>query len=123
MIELTNEDDGEVRVTSSSGASKGSKPARYDLIPTGPLKDLAEHYGKGAVKYERVNGLDNWRNGYEWSLSYAALQRHLNSFWSGDDVDPETGSLHLIAAAWHCFTLAHFYGREDLQHFDDRQDK
>lgn len=113
----------EVRVTATSGGQKGSKPARFDLIPTDALELLARHYGKGAEKYDRVNGLDNWRNGYEWSLSYAAMQRHLNSFWSGEDYDEETGSLHLVAAAWHCFTLIHFVNHPDLpEEYDDRQD-
>lgn len=110
----------EVRMTSSTGGQKGGKPERHDLIPTGPLRMLAAHYGKGAAKYERVNGRDNWRNGYEWSLSYAAMQRHLAAFWSGEDNDPETGSPHLVAAAWHCFTLLDFM--EHYPEFDDRQD-
>jgi hypothetical protein len=113
---------GEVRVTSSTGGQKGTKIARFDLIPAGALRELAEHYGRGAVKYERVNGLDNWRNGYSWSLSYAALHRHLNAFWSGEDIDEETGSKHLVAAAWHCMTLIEFMNRLDLAGFDDRQD-
>lgn len=116
-------DTTEVRLTSDTGGQKGSKLARFDLIPPGPLRELAEHYGKGALKYEQVNGLDNWRNGYEWSLSYAALMRHLNAFWSGEDIDEETGSKHLAAAAWHCMTLMEFMERPDLARFDDRQDK
>lgn len=113
----------EVRITSATGGSKGSKIARFDLIPTGPLWELAEHYGKGAQKYKRVNGKDNWRNGYDWSLSYAALQRHANAFWNGEDIDPENGSKHIIAAAWHCLALAHFMGDETLREmFDDRQE-
>jgi len=110
--------DQEVRVTSSTGGAKGSKVARFDLIPTGPLWELAEHYGKGAIKYERVNGMDNWRNGYDWHLSYAALQRHANAFWDGEDIDPETGSKHLIAVAWHAFTLVEFMKSHPA--FDDR---
>jgi hypothetical protein len=111
-------DTGEVRVTSTSGASKGSKPARFDLIPVGPLTELATHYGKGAAKYPRVGGRDNWRNGYDWSLSYAALQRHANAFWAGEDTDPETGSKHVTAVAWHAFALAEFMERQRV--FDDR---
>lgn len=45
---------GEVRVTSETGASKGSKLARFDLIPQDALWELAEHYGKGAEKYDEV---------------------------------------------------------------------
>lgn len=112
----------EVRITSSTGGQKGSKPARFDLIPTLPLTLLAEQYGRGAEKYEKVNGLDNWRNGYEWSLSYAAMQRHLTAFWGGEDIDPDSGMPHLVAAAWHCFTLLEFMHTPEFKRLDDRQD-
>jgi hypothetical protein len=104
----------EVRTTSSTGGQKGVKSARYDLIPTGALRQLAEHYGRGAEKYD-----DNqWRKGYEWSKSYAALQRHATEFWSGEDFDEETGSNHLAAVAWHALTLLTFY--DEHPDFDDR---
>jgi len=114
----------ETRLTSDTGGAKGSKEARYDQIPVGPLNELARHYGKGNAKYPPANGKDNYRNGYAWSLSYAALQRHLNQFWSGEDYDEETGSKHLIAAAWHCFAMALWMDDPELvEKFDDRQDK
>ena len=65
--------------------------------------------------------LDNWRRGYDWSLSYAALQRHAWAFWNREDIDEETGSKHLIAAAWHCLTMAHWMNNPELaQKYDDR---
>lgn len=73
----------EERTTSSTGGQKGVKLARFDLIPAGPLQRLAEHFGKGAQKYSE----HQWRNGYEWSKSYSAIQRHLNDFWAGKDYD------------------------------------
>lgn len=98
-------ESGEVRTTSSTGGQKGSKLARFDLIPPQQLWRLAEHYGKGAEKY----GDDNYRHGYEWWKSIAALERHLNLFKQGEDYDEETGTLHIIAAAWHCITLAEYF--------------
>jgi len=95
----------EVRVTDpTTGGQKGSKLARYDLIPPGPLHLLAEHYGRGAKKYAD----HNWAKGYKWSLTFAACQRHLWAFWNGEDIDEETGSQHVIAAMWHCFTMTYF---------------
>ena len=91
----------ERRTVSSTGGEKGSKLARYDLIPAGPLHTLAELYGKGADKYEDRN----WERGYEWSLSFAALNRHLWLFWQGVNIDAETGLPHLAAVAWHAFAL------------------
>lgn len=98
-----------------TGGQKCTKLARFDLIPTAPLWELAEHYGKGARKYEPRQ----WEKGYAWSLSYQAMQRHVNLYWSGEDYDTckpdcpkdcaqHTGSHHLAAAAWHCFTLMEF---------------
>ena len=92
----------EERVTNAeTGGQKGQKLARFDLIPTGPLWKLAEHYGRGARKYEARN----WEKSYAWSLSYAAMQRHLNQFWAGESIDEDTGGHHLAAAAFHCFAL------------------
>jgi hypothetical protein len=96
---------GEVRVTDpETGGEKGTKLARYDLIPAGPLLQLAEHYGIGARKYADRN----WERGYAWSLSFAALQRHAWAFWMGEDTDGETLSHHMAAVAFHAFALMHF---------------
>lgn len=117
----------ETRTTSSTGGQKGVKLERFDLIPVEPLRMLAEHFGRGARKYDA----HQWRNGYEWSKSYSALQRHLTAFWAGEDFDicdnsPEqcdldigkiyelntcknhTGSHHMVAVAWHSFVLLEF---------------
>jgi hypothetical protein len=117
----------EVRLTSSTGARKGQKPERFDLIPVGPLTALARHYGVGAEKYTERDGDgsvthdggDNWRLGYDWRLSFAACNRHLWAFWGGEDIDTETGSSHLIAAAWHLFTLFEF--TQTHREFDTRR--
>lgn len=102
----------EERVTNATtGGEKGSKLARHDLIPSGPLTQLAEMYGHGAKKY----AARNWERGYDWSLSYAALQRHAVAFWGGEDAipqtpegeddDPTAGVNHLVAVAWHAFAM------------------
>jgi hypothetical protein len=104
----------EVRTTSSTGGEKGMKPERYDLIPVEALASVARLYGEGAKKYAE----HNWRKGYEWSKSYAALHRHLAEFWKGVDIDPETGQPHLAAVVFHAFTLLTFM--DEHPGFDDR---
>lgn len=104
----------EVRTVSSTGGEKGVKPERFDLLPPAALAAIARHYAVGAEKYDD----NNWRRGYEWSKSYAALQRHLKAFWSGEDIDEETGSPHLAAAGFHVFTLLVF--TQEQPEFDDR---
>jgi hypothetical protein len=95
----------ERRITNeNTGGQKGQKTARFDLIPTGALWEVAELYGKGAEKYDDRN----WELGYDWNLSYAAMQRHAQLFWAGEDRDPETGCHHLASVVFHCMALMTF---------------
>lgn len=125
-------DGQETRTVSETGGAKGSKLARFDLIPWDVLTDIAEHYGRGAFKYEDRN----WERGYDWGLSLAALHRHLAAHWNGDvyDTDPylygvesdgtptytreeieafpaDEKALHITAVAWHALALSAFYKR------------
>lgn len=99
---------------SSTGGLKEVKDERHDLVPTEALAILARHYGVGARKYAD----HNWRKGYEWSKSYASLQRHAQAFWGGEDIDEETGSPHMAGVAFHAFALLVFM--QDHPSFDDR---
>ena len=99
----------EVRVVDPlTGGEKGSKIERFDLIPNEFEQALAKHYGIGATKYADRN----WERGYAWSLSVAALRRHLSAWLGGEDNDPETGTNHLIAVAWHAIALFIFQLRK-----------
>lgn len=137
--------DGEVRTTSSTGGQKGVKLARWDLLPMGALGHLAEHFGRGAEKYDD----HQWRNGYEYSKGIAALLRHFTDWINGKDWDvcPEdesgcsnvrvdgtpfpyrmtpngracynhTGSHHLDGTMWHAVVLREFVDKHP-EH-DDR---
>lgn len=104
----------EVRTTSATGGEKGTKPERYDLIPVEALSKVAALYGRGAAKY----AAHNWRRGYEWSKSYAALQRHATQFWAGEDNDTEMDLPHMASVAFHALALLTFM--EEQRGFDDR---
>ncbi|WP_207546436.1 dATP/dGTP diphosphohydrolase domain-containing protein [Mycobacteroides chelonae] len=95
---------GEEMNTSSTGGQKASNDERYDYIPAEPLRLLAKLYGVGAKKYSS----GNWRRGYDWGLSFAALNRHLWQWWNGEDLDPETGVPHTVAVMWHAAALTEF---------------
>lgn len=88
----------------TTGGEKGVKLERYAFLPVQPLREVARVYGYGAKKYSERN----WERGYNWSWSYDALQRHLNAFWGGVSVDPESGLPHLAHAAFHIFALMEF---------------
>lgn len=135
----------EVRSTSAKGGQKGVKLERFDLIPAGPLAELARHYGVGAIKYAE----HQWRQGYEWSKSIAAIGRHWSAFAGGEDYDccppsgegcsftthdgknfpagqnehgltcyNHTGSHHMCGVAWHSFLLLEF--KDTHPDMDDR---
>jgi hypothetical protein len=91
-------------VDDTTGGRKGTKIERYDLLPWDVLNEVARHYGYGAAKYDD----HNWRKGYAWSLSYAAMMRHAAAFWNGEDFDVESGSHHLIAVIFHAMALRWF---------------
>lgn len=95
----------EVRITDPiTGGQKGAKLARLDLIPVLAQVEEAKVHGMGAVKYSPYN----WRKGYEWGLSYGAMQRHLVAFWNGEDRDTESNLYHLAHARWHTGVLLEF---------------
>jgi len=108
--------DDEVRSVSTTGGEKGVKIQRYDLVPVGPLRELATLYGVGAQKYDERN----WERGYEFSKSFAALMRHAQQWWEGEDFDPEMRVSHMASVAWHAMALLHFQQGEQYSDFDDR---
>jgi len=98
----------EVRVIDpDTGGVKCAKLAKFGLVPPDALWAVAEHFGRGAQKYTD----NNWLLGYKWSLSFDALMRHAWAFWAGEDKDPETGSCHMTAVAWHALCLLTYWLR------------
>lgn len=95
----------EVRLTDpATGAQKGRKPERFELLPWGALEEVARVYGFGAHKYED----HNWRKGYPWSWSLGALIRHTSRILCGEDRDPESGLLHSAHVAFHALALTEY---------------
>ncbi len=105
----------EVRHTDPvTGGQKGEKPCRMDLFPAPFMWEVGEVYGMGAKKYND----HNWAKGYKWSLSTAAMLRHLFMWLRGEKLDKESGLHHLAHVAWHCGTLFTF--EENALGTDDR---
>lgn len=96
-----------------TGAEKEVNAIRMDLIPPYVLWELGRVYGLGAAKYED----HNWRKGYKWSNSSAALQRHFQRWLNGETHD-EGGFHHLAAVMWHAGTLMVF--EQEHPELDDR---
>lgn len=80
---------------------------RYELIPPEGPRAVAVILGIGAAKY----AARNWEQGMEWSRPYAAIQRHLQAWWGGEDRDPDTGKSHLWHVACNAFFLIAYEAR------------
>ena len=76
---------------------------RVDLLPIEPLMQVANVFGFGAKKYFA----NSYRQGETvvWSRTYGSIMRHMMAFWSGEDLDQESGLPHLAHAGTQLFIL------------------
>jgi hypothetical protein len=103
--ELKKETTGAVR---ESPKGKG----RYDLVPSYPMRRLAQHYENGAIKYTReemvdgkkvvISGDRNWEKGLPMSRYLDSADRHIHEYMGGDRTED-----HLTAAVWNLFSYIH----------------
>src|SRR3990172_1753402 len=87
--------------------AKGRKLTQMGALDPVALIELARVAGYGAAKYSPHNYL----KGYDWALSFDAMQRHAMLFWAGEDLDTESGQLHMAMVAWHALALVSFMAR------------
>lgn len=107
--------------TDSTPSDPGTKDDEgklpLDLLSPHALEETAKVLAFGADKY----GAYNWTKGIKYSRVFAALMRHLWSFWRGKRVDPETGLHHLAHAMCCLMFLLHYNLLDDLyNYYDDR---
>ena len=77
----------------------------YSLLSPFFLKMVADVLTYGCLKYER----DNWLNVPNAKERYKdALLRHIYSYLSGEQIDPETGFHHLAHATCNIMFLFEF---------------
>lgn len=98
-----------------------SGKSRTDLIRPEFILALGEALAYGANKYdEKRNEIPNYLkgDGFEFSKIYASAQRHLNQWYSGEDIDEESGLNHLQLAATNLMFL--FTYVKNKKGIDDR---
>jgi hypothetical protein len=69
--------------------------AKLHLISPSLINGLGEVLTFGAKKYAERN----WEGGMPYSRYFGALNRHIWTWWDGEDLDPETKLSHLKHAA------------------------
>lgn len=92
----------------SDSASKfdrepGKEKADLSLIPSVAEEAVARAMMYGEKKYGRYN----YCKGHDASQLIAAAKRHLSSWMSGQENDPESGVNHLGHAMANCLMLLH----------------
>ena len=88
------------------------------LVPASFGRYCAAGLTYGAVKYAP----HNWRKGFDWSQVLDSLQRHIDAFREGEDLDEESGLPHLALAACNLAFLIEFFdkgkGNDDRFYYD-----
>jgi hypothetical protein len=95
----------------------------WQLLPFDSLEEIAKVLRHGAKKYTvgSVSGANNWRKGIAYSRLLRAALGHLISWWTGEDLDPETGLSHLAHAGCCVMFLLHYVSAKRSE-LDDRKD-
>lgn len=78
-----------------SAVKHDNEKVRMELLPEEALVEVSKVFTFGAKKY----GDFNYMKGMEWNRLVGATRRHLSSFVRRDDIDDESGLLHLAHAA------------------------
>lgn len=94
-------------VSPTGGLRRNAGKLAVHLIPPVLIRAVASVLGIGAKKY----AARNWELGMEYSVAYASLQRHALAFWSGEDVDPESGEHHMAHVATNAAFLLEYARR------------
>jgi len=80
----------------------GISKAPMSVIPSPALHLLGLAMLEGSLKYGRHNFREA---GIRYSVYYDALMRHMNAWWEGEDIDPDSGLPHVVKAMACCAIL------------------
>lgn len=86
--------------------NEGKPELSYVLDAMPALKDMVAVMEFGAQKYDR----NNWKKGFAKEKILDSLLRHIDAFYSGEDIDPESGLPHVGAIQCNAMFLAYHYG-------------
>lgn len=108
----------EITISVTGGMRINKSKWRPSLVPTSLKKAVATVLWNSAD----VNGgkypVNNWKKGLSWTDTMDSLERHMEAFKNGEDLDPESGLPHV----WHIATNSAFLVEyfEKHKQLDDR---
>jgi len=95
-------------MTEKNGLKFDQEKLRWDLLPVGTVTQIIKVLMFGSAKYSDNNWkkVDMLKQRY-----YNALMRHINAWWEGEKLDPETNMHHLAHAG--CCILFLIWGDDN----------
>lgn len=92
-------------VDNAEGAARrfNQDKVAYHMMPPYALEQVCRVFMMGREKYDE----DNWRTGEGLSRigCYNSLQRHVQAWLAGEDLDPESHLSHMAHAAWNALAI------------------
>lgn len=93
---ITKDSGDRQKWTTGSVRDLATGKGRFDLIPTEPLRRLAQLYERGSVKY----GDRNWEKGQPLMRYIDSAMRHINCLIAGEPLED-----HAAAVVWNMFSF------------------
>ncbi len=117
MSKFITKDSGDRRnFDTGSVRDRAEGKGRFDLIPTMPIRRLADLYERGAIKYSP----NNWRKGQPLMASFIdSAMRHMNQLVAGEPDEDHAASIlwNIVGYMW---TLAEIEAGRLPAELDDR---
>lgn len=107
-------EEGSKKSTMGGGLRHNGGKAELHQVPTSLKYAVAKTLMYGAQKYEK----GNWRKGMSWTIVSDCLERHMNSWLDGEEIDAESGLPHLYHAACNIAFLIEY--KQTCPELDDR---
>jgi len=104
VTKSTNNDGAITDKTDGLAMRSSLQKIRYDLLPLGPLTEVARVFTFGAYNY----GDRNWEEGFSWSRCIGSAFRHFVKWCLGEDNDDESGLNHLAHTIANCLFLLQY---------------
>ncbi len=109
----------EEKLAAKTGLRANVGKSRWQLIDMVFLRGLLKLLEFGAKKYAP----NNWRKGLVFSETVDSIERHLDKWKAGEEIDEDTGCHHLDCVAFGTMVLRRQVEEKDgrYKQFDDRK--
>lgn len=98
--------------------NEGKPELSYVLDVMPALKDMVAVLEFGANKYAR----NNWKKGFPKEKLLDSMLRHIDAFYSGEDIDPESGLPHVGHILCNAAFLGYHFG-SNSEYWKERQNE